>query len=275
IETPSAYPYDNSLHPPVIFIKVEDVNFCPALVKINIELKNTPIFELPPYYFCPGVGIRIEPDISYLNPKEYTWRNPAGEIISKEKYIDDIKIAGQYSLTIVIDNDCDYKETFDVIAYEVPVITQLVGLNATTYQVIATGSRKIVYSIDGISWQDSNIFENITPGPVRFYVRFEDSECLGLTKDGLSVNIINVITPNDDGVNDTWTFRDLDVFKDTPSNLKIYDRNGIMVYEQSSTNSFIWDGKFNGRSLSTASYWYIMTLPDKVITGWILLKNRN
>ena len=275
IETPSAYQYDKSLHPPVIFIKVEDVNFCPALVKIDINLKNTPIFELPPYYFCPGVGIKIEPDLSFINPVEYTWKNPDGEIISKDLFIDNIKTEGQYSLTIRIANNCTYTEYFDVIAYEVPIITQLVGLSATSYQVIATGSRKIVYSIDGISWQDSNIFENITPGPVRFYVRFEDSECLGLTKDGLSVNVINVITPNDDGVNDTWTFRDLDVFKDTPSNLKIYDRNGIMVYEQSSTNSFIWDGKFNGRSLSTASYWYIMTLPDKVITGWILLKNRN
>lgn len=239
IETPSAYQYDNSLHPPVIFIKVEDVNFCPALVKIDINLKNTPIFELPPYYFCPGVGIKIAPDLSFINPVEYTWKNPDGEIISKDLFIDNIKTEGQYSLTIRIANNCTYTEYFDVIAYEVPIITQLVGLSATSYQVIATGSRKIVYSIDGINWQDSNIFENITPGPVRFYVRFEDSECLGLTKDGLSVNVINVITPNDDGVNDTWTFRDLDVFKDTPSNLKIYDRNGIMVYEQSSTNSFI------------------------------------
>lgn len=275
IATPSAYSYDNKIHPPVIFIKVDDGNLCPALVKIDINLKNTPIFELPPYYFCPGVGIKIEPDLSFLDRVEYTWKNPEGEIIAKDPYIDDIKTEGQYSLTIRIANNCTYTEYFDVIAYEVPIITQLIGLSATSYQVTATGSRKIVYSIDGINWQDSNIFENITPGPVRFYVRFEDSKCLGLTKDGLSVNIINVITPNDDGVNDTWTFKDLDVFKDVPSNLKIYDRNGIMVYEQSSTDRFIWDGKFNGRSLPTASYWYIMTLPDKVITGWILVKNRN
>lgn len=275
ITTPSSYQYDNSSHPPIIFIKISKSGFCPALVKVDINLKTTPIFELPSYYFCPNVGIRIEPDLAYLDPKVYTWKNPVGEIISKEKYIDDVKAAGKYSLTIEIDNGCNYTEEFEVIAYEVPIITQLVGLNATSYQVIATGSRKIVYSIDGIKWQDSNIFENLTPGRVTFYVRFEDSECLGETKEGLSVNITNVITPNDDGKNDVWTFNGLDVFQDVPSNLKIYDRNGILVHEQSSNTIFDWDGKFNGRSLPTSSYWYIMILPDKTITGWILLKNRN
>lgn len=275
ITTPTAYSFDSKIQPPVIFVKVESTNFCPALVQINITLKNTPAFELPPYYFCPGVGIRIEPDLSYLSPIEYIWKNPAGEIISTGKFIDDIKVEGQYSLTIRIANNCTYTESFDVLAYEVPIIKELVGLSATSYQVIATGSRKIVYSIDGITWQDSNIFENLTPGPVRFYVRFEDSDCLGLTRDGLSVNINNVITPNDDGVNDRWIFKDLDVFKDIPSTVKIYDRNGVLVYDQSSTSSFTWDGTFNRRALPTASYWYIITLPDKVLTGWILLKNRN
>lgn len=275
IETPSAYSYDNTNHPPIIFIKVDDGNLCPALVTIDINLKNTPTFELPPYYFCPGVGIKIEPDLSFLDPKEYTWRNPAGEIISKEPYIYDIKTEGKYSLTVGIENGCSSTEYFDVIAYEVPIITELIGLNATSYKVIATGSRKIIYSIDGITWQDSNIFENITPGPVRFYVRFEDSECLGITKEGLSVNVHNVITPNDDGANDNWIFNDLAVFQDRTSNVKIYDRNGIMVFEETSNKSFNWDGTVRGRSLPTASYWYIITLPDKVITGWILLKNRN
>lgn len=275
IATPSAYSYDNKIHPPIIFIKIDDGNLCPALVKLNINLKNTPIFELPPYYFCPGVGIKIEPDLSFLDPVEYIWKNPEGELISKDTYIDNIKTEGQYSLTIRIANNCTYTEYFDVVAYEVPIITELVGLSANSYKVVATGSRKIIYSIDGINWQDSNIFENIMPGPVRFFVRFEDSKCLGVTKDGLSVNINNVITPNDDGVNDNWIFNDLAVFQDRTSNVKIYDRNGIVVFDQTSNKSFNWDGKLRGRSIPTASYWYIMTLPDKVITGWILLKNRN
>lgn len=275
ITTPASYPYDSSLHPPVIFVNVAKTGFCPALVKITITFKKSPVFDLDKFYFCPGVGMRIEPDLAYLNPVEYTWRDPNGTIISKEKYIDDIKTAGKYSLTIRNGTGCDHLDYFDVIAYEVPIITNLIGLSSTSYQVIATGSRKIVYSIDGITWQTSNVFENITPGIVTFYVRFEDSECLGDTKQGLSVKITNVITPNEDGKNDTWAFENLNIFGDTPSNIKIYDENGVMVFEQTSTDRFLWTGKFNGRSLPTASYWYLMILPDKTISGWILLKNRN
>ena len=276
IATPSAYPYDIAEHPPIVFVKVETSGFCPALAKININLKNTPIFDLPPYYFCPNVGIKIEPDLSFLGKiKSYSWKNPNGEEISRDSYVKDVKDAGKYSLTITTENLCSYIEYFDVIAYEVPVITQLIGLSATSYQVVATGSRKILYSKDGTTWQDSNIFENILPGPVNFYVRYEDSTCLGEAKTGLAVVVTNVITPNEDGRNDKWTFHNLNVFKDVPSTIKIYDRNGTLVFEQASTDRFIWDGKFNGRNLPTATYWYIMILPDKTITGWILLKNRN
>ncbi|MNK50260.1 hypothetical protein D3C87_691350 [compost metagenome] len=275
ITSPKSYLYDSNINQPSIYIKVSDNGFCPALVKINIRLKNAPKFNLENYSFCPGVGIKIQPNLASLNPKEYTWKNPAGETISKENFIDNVKTAGTYSLTIRNTDGCIYTDYFEVVAYEVPVITQLVGLSANSYQVIASGSRKILYSINGIDWQNSNVFENLLPGRVTFYVRFEDSECWGDRKDGLSVMVSNVITPNEDGKNDIWTFSNLDFYKDQTSNLKIYDRNGIMVFEQTSNISFIWNGKFNGRSLPTASYWYIMVLPDKTLTGWILLKNRN
>ncbi|KFC19210.1 T9SS type B sorting domain-containing protein [Chryseobacterium sp. FH1] len=275
ITNPKAYLYDVNLQQPSIYIKVSDTGFCPALVKINIRLKNAPKFNLENYSFCPGVGITIKPNLASLNPKEYTWKNPAGETISKENFIENVKTAGTYSLTIRNTDGCIYTDYFEVAAYEVPIITQLVGLSANSYQVIASGSRKILYSINGINWQNSNVFENLPPGRVTFYVRFEDSECLGDRKDGLSVMISNVITPNEDGKNDLWTFSNLDLYKDQPSTLKIYDRNGIMVFEQTSNISFVWNGKFNGRSLPTASYWYVMMLPDKTLTGWILLKNRN
>lgn len=271
----SAYAYDNTSHPPVVFVNVSKNGFCPALVKININLKKAPVYDLDTYYFCPGVGVTIEPDLLYLNPVEYTWKNPSGEIISKEKYIKDIMTEGKYSLTIRSGTGCSHTDYFDIKAYEVPIITQLIGLSANSYHIVATGSKKILYSIDNINWQESNIFENLTPGPVTFYVRFENSECLGDSKNGLAVKVTNVITPNEDGKNDKWTFRNLNIFNNVPSTIRIYDLNGIMVYEETSTESFVWDGKFNGRSLPTASYWYVMILPDKTITGWILLKNRN
>lgn len=272
---PTEYSYNGNLQQPTVYVKVTSKDFCPALAKINIRFKNVPRFNLENYSFCPGIGIKIQPNLMHLDPKEYTWKNPGGEVISKNSFVENIKVAGTYSLTIRSGNGCSYTDYFEVKAFEVPIITQLIGLSANSYRVVASGSRKIVYSINGTDWQISNVFENLIPGRVTFYVRFEDSECWGDSKDGLSVFVSNVITPNEDGKNDTWTFENLGVYKDQPSTIKIYDRNGIMVYEQTSNDRFIWNGKFNGRSLPTASYYYVMALPDKILTGWILLKNRN
>ena len=265
------YHYDKN-DAPNIYVMVTDSGLCPELVLIHVELKDSPIFNLDPYYFCPEVSRTIEPDLSFLGKIiDYTWKFPDGTT-SKDPYIKDVKDAGQYSLTVTTENLCSYTDYFDVIAYEVPVIQQLVSLGANSYQVIATGSEKILYSKDRINWQESNIFENIKPGPVKFYVKFENSDCLGKVKTGLSIEIPNVITPNNDGINDTWTFSNLDVY-DSPSTLKIYDRYGVLVYQQSGNDNFLWDGKRNGRALPTSSYWYNITLPDRTVNGWILLKS--
>jgi len=60
-------------------------------------------------------------------------------------------------------NLCSYTDYFEVIANEVPIIENLITLGTTSYQVIATGSQKILYSIDDINWQESHIFENLNP----------------------------------------------------------------------------------------------------------------
>jgi hypothetical protein len=78
---------------------------------------------------------------------------------------------------VTADNGCSYTKTFEIKHYEVPVITsiQLSGNNVIIY---ATGSKSILYSIDGINWQASNSFNNLPTGITTFYVRFADSDCI-------------------------------------------------------------------------------------------------
>ncbi len=85
----------------------------------------------------------------------------------------------------------------------------------------------------------------------------------------------NFITPNDDGLNDTWLITDLDYFGGKNATFQVYDRYGKLLYEQSSNTIISWDGKYEGRTLPTAAYWYIFTLPDgRQIKSWIFIKNR-
>ncbi|MGV4412756.1 T9SS type B sorting domain-containing protein [Chryseobacterium sp. T1] len=275
IKSPTLFAYDVSLHTKPIYVMVSRPGLCPQLTTISIQLKKTPMFTLPDYYFCPGVGIKIEPNWSGLDIKTFEWKNPKGDIISTKNFIDKIKEAGVYQIKVTANNGCSFVTNFNVKAYEVPIITQLIP-NGSSYTVVATGSKKILYSLDGIIWQDSNVFNNLPEGVVTFYVKFFGSDCLGEIKKGLVVKVLNAFTPNGDGVNDVWVFDNLNVFEGKLSNIKIHDRSGLEVFEQSSATQLVWSGQHNGRSLSTADYWYVLSLPDgRVFTGWILLKNRN
>lgn len=275
VESVSLFAYDAAMHKTPIYAMVSVPGLCPQLVTIYVQLKKTPMFNLSDYYFCPGIGMDIKPDWSGLDIKTFEWKNPKGEIISTKNFIENIKEAGVYQIRVTASNGCSFVTTFNVKAYEVPIIKELIP-NGTSYTVIATGSKKILYSMDGKIWQDSNVFNNLPEGVVTFYVKFSGDSCLGDEKKGLIVKVINTFSPNGDGVNDVWTFDNLDVFDGRSSNVKIFDRNGVKVFEQSSATQLVWPGQHNGRSLNTADYWYVLTLPDgRVFTGWILLKNRN
>ncbi len=268
----SNYPYIKS-DDANIYVKVTAAGFCPSLVILPVDLRKVPEFKLNPYFFCPGTGTDISlkdvPDVGKII--DHVWKFPDGSTSKKETIT--AKDPGSYALTITTDNLCSYTDNFDVSAYEVPVIQQLVPIGTNGYKVIATGGEKILYSVDNVNFQESNIFETITPGVVTFYVKFESRECRGVTKKALSVKLPNVISPNGDGSNDRWILRGLDAY-DSASRLKIFDKNGVKIWDKTSNQELIWDGKLDGRPLSTSTYWYQITFPDKEFTGWILLKNR-
>lgn len=71
------------------------------------------------------------------------------------------------------------------------------------------------------------------------------------------IDIINTFTPNGDGVNDTWTIRDI---QDYPNaRVIVYDRWGQRVYDTTGYDE-PWDGTNNGAKLPTATYYYHIQL---------------
>ena len=276
IQSPQSYLFNEKLGPQKIYIKVSAAGFCPEMVVINPMLKKTPMFSLPDYYFCPEGFISIQPDFSGLDIANFEWIDPSGQIISTNNEILNVKTEGVYKINVTALNGCTFSTQFNVKKYEVPVITDL-SATGNTITVIATGSKAIRYSKDGIIYQLSNIFENLPAGVTTFYVKFIDSECLGVRKKGLILNVKNAFSPNGDGINDTWSIDELYVFEGKVANLKIYDRYQKLIYEQESSTKLEWNGKISGfRAVPTDSYWYLLTLPDgRTFNGWVILKNRN
>jgi hypothetical protein len=77
-------------------------------------------------------------------------------------------------------------------------------------------------------------------------------------------------------LNDYWIVKDLHVFGNKKSNVKIFDRYGFKVFEQDTNTQIRWDGIIAGRTVSTSTYWYVITLPDgRTFTGWVVVKSNN
>ncbi|WP_193811883.1 T9SS type B sorting domain-containing protein [Kaistella flava (ex Peng et al. 2021)] len=275
ISTPQEYVFDEKIGPKKIYAKVSTSGFCPNLVQINLTLKKGPVFSLPDYFFCAEGHVDIKPDFSNLDIIGFKWFDPDGKELSTNQELLGIKKEGTYQLNLTASNGCSTLINFKVSIKETPVIVNLVA-NGNSYTVIATGSKKILYSIDGLNYQETNVFYNLPYGVITFYVKFEDSDCNPQIKKGLVLNIKNAFSPNDDGINDTWIIDDLNVFDGQKTNLKVFNRFKEKIFEQESATRLEWNGKTLGRVVPSDSYWYVLTLSDgSVFTGWVLLKNRH
>ncbi|MDO5616190.1 MAG: T9SS type B sorting domain-containing protein, partial [Cruoricaptor ignavus] len=291
IENPTTYQYENITD---IWVKIIFADgICPRKGLMKFVLKTAPEFtmESETVYFCKSsesAVIRINPSRIYssgLSPVSYTITglngfSQSGDYESFEVLRTDVE--GKYQVTIFADNGCSFTGTeVEVKAYDVPKIYRLTteGNTVTVLAEAANANRRIQYSLDGGDWKDTYVFHNLSPGLHKFYVRYADNQiergCISEAEEVLILDLINTITPNGDGINDTWKIQNLDFFGEENTNIKIFDRQSRKVFEQDSNTEIVWDGYYNGRVLPTDTYWYVLILPDgRTITGWILLKNR-
>ena len=86
--------------------------------------------------------------------------------------------------------------------------------------------------------------------------------------------MILVFTPDGDGINDTWRIEGLENYPG--SHIRVMDRFGTVVLDQNVKGLFSWNGQHLGRNLPTANYWYYLLVSDgRVLSGYVMLKNRN
>ncbi|RNA63614.1 hypothetical protein D1631_17695 [Chryseobacterium nematophagum] len=190
-----------------------------------------------------------------------------------------VNLPGTYTVTI---NNGGCSNTFTAIVSYIlaPEILDVVYKdNSLTINAKNYGTTSLEYSIDGgVTWQASNIFYNISKNTqYSIYVRNKGLSCYS-TIDYYTFFMTNIITPNDDGINDIIDFTAISRYKNFSGS--IFDRYGAAVFK-ATPQSPTWNGKYLGRPLPTATYWYHLSWEDSVnkksihTSGWILLKNRD
>ena len=77
---------------------------------------------------------------------------------------------------------------------------------------------------------------------------------------GNCIEIPEIITPNNDGYNDTWKIKNIDLFPN--AEVFVFSRWGKLVFNTKNIPANEWDGTFKGKVLPTDSYHYILHLND-------------
>lgn len=256
----------------VFYVRIEKPKSCPNYKKITFKFKQPKkSTSLKDEVICKGATIDLDAGMGF---QFYEWSNGV-----KGQFANEIKnvSAGDYSVKLTF-NDCVYEQFFKITEAEELVIDNVLIEGTTVTVLVSGGTKPYQYALDTGNYQNSNIFTNVELGTHTVYVKGADG-CAVIAQNFTLINPQNVITPNNDGANDTINYSSL--LQKLEPKFEVYNRFGVMVFKGDSNNQFIWNGTSNGRTLPTSSYWYILEWneagnPQRTkLSGWILLKNRN
>jgi gliding motility-associated-like protein len=182
-----------------------------------------------------------------------------------------VNSGGIYEVTVTNALNCSKTKTFTIEASGIGTIEEIVindfqENNSATIEISPTSLGDYEYSLDGINYQNSNVFSNLLAGEYTVYV--QDKKGCGIVWETFYIlDYPRYFTPNNDGYNDAWNIKNLERRGLENSLITIYDRYGKLL-KQLIGNSSGWNGTFNNEVLPAADYWFTIELTNgKTVKG--------
>lgn len=182
-----------------------------------------------------------------------------------------VNSGGIYEVTVTNALNCSKTKTFTIEASGIATIDEIIindfqENNSATIQISPTSLGDYEYSLDGINYQNSNVFSNLLADEYTVYV--QDKKGCGITLETFYIlDYPRYFTPNNDSYNDTWNIKNLERRGLENSLITIYDRYGKLL-KQLIGNSSGWNGTFNNEVLPAADYWFTIELTNgKTLKG--------
>ena len=257
---------------------------CFKILELDLHVRPYPVNNISnePYTICVDQLNNITYPVeikTQLNNTDYTfqWFNgynalAGNEIIGETNTSFTTATVGEYSVVVTnISNAANCSSTFN-FSTQNSIVPNTISINPneliafgienTVTAIVTPPSNDYLYSIDGVYFQESNVFTNIMGGDYTFTV-INKFGCGDVSATFKIVDYPNYFTPNGDGHNDTWNIKGTNALDNAI--IRIFDRYGKLI-KQIDPNGLGWDGTFNKELLPSTDYWFTIEYTKNNVT---------
>ena len=202
-----------------------------------------------------------------VTPYSYSWNTSPVQTTASVSGLTD----GNYSVTVTDANGCTIDGAVQITE------PQPLAISATTTSTSCPDEPdgSITLQITGgiapysVIWSDGALTQNRTNILADTYIVVvtDQNSCakslnveVDFTGTFNCVEIPHLITPNNDGYNDEWILRNIEIYPN--AEVLVYNRWGKLVFRTKNISANPWDGRDNGKLVPTDSYHYILYLND-------------
>ena len=179
---------------------------------------------------------------------------------------------GSYTVQLQDANGCSLEMPAEIMSPDpLEVVVETVG---TTAEFLSNGS--ITLAISGgtapydIQWSNGMTtasIDNLRTGMYSFTIQdangctYVDHVMVSVQDFAQNFRPSNALSPNGDGINDTWQIDDIERF--SSSEVIVMNARGQVVYRQSNYQND-WDGSFRGSKIVAGTYFYRVILDQAI-----------
>ncbi|WP_299114567.1 T9SS type B sorting domain-containing protein [uncultured Winogradskyella sp.] len=244
-----------------IWIRIEDEDLnCGGIGSIDLIVNSEPLIEIDDAYtLCGEEPISIS---GISSNYRFEWLDGNNDIISTSQYFSTTEVGTYTHIAYIYENgvECSLSKEFTIDRVEAPTFSSIEiikGSNINTINVSVDGNSSYEFSIDGINFfgnSNNYTFNGVPFGAYTIYAKDINGCEPGIDEDIFLIGYPKFFTPNDDGVNDFWAIKGLDV--ELYESIRIFNRYGKFIADLNVTNGYRWDGEYNGVRLPVNDYWF-------------------
>ena len=264
--SPLPNPFDTTSQIVTAVISNRNNNNCSVSTTMDFVVNPLPEFDIDNQTLCLNLPMPISVDI-YNQEGDYTynWYDRDGTDISVDTsntYLEMSK-AGKYSVTATTTDgtNCSRTKYFEITESNIASITSIIiqdNSENNKITVIVTGEGDYDFALDNGDFVTGNtntghIFESVSVGLHSVHIR-DRNGCGEVIQEVQIIRFPKFLTPNGDGINDTWQIKGVDAFSKVL--ITIFDRHGKIISKF--TNQDIgWDGKYLNQLAEPTDYWFV------------------